>query len=279
MIESSYFNTRATRSRLKENNTTEEVKIEPKKKSVASKLSQQKRKGEIKSADSQNGHIDERKEDKIKDTKKLKWEPALWREQIQNIYEMRKERNAPVDTMGCDVISDKDASPETRDEVTSAAMAKLRQHGCTIENILKTSDTKVKYIKNTSEILKNEYEGDIPRTVKDLCKLPGVGPKMAFLVMKCAWNEVLGIGVDTHVHRIANRLQWVKKPTKDPESTRKELEDWLPREYWQDINHLLVGFGQQTCLPLRPKCAGCLNKDICPVGKANLRYNKNVKVE
>lgn len=308
MIESSYFNTRATRSRLKENNTTEEVKIEPKKKSVASKLLQQKRKEEIKSADSQNGHSDERKEDKIEHTKKLKWEPALWREQIQNIYEMRKERNAPVDTMGCDVISDKDASPEvfryqvllslmlssqTRDEVTSAAMAKLRQHGCTIENILKTSDvklgeliypagfwkTKVKYIKNTSEILKNEYKGDIPRTVKDLCKLPGVGPKMAFLVMKCAWNEVLGIGVDTHVHRIANRLQWVKKPTKDPESTRKELEDWLPREYWQDINHLLVGFGQQTCLPLRPKCAGCLNKDICPVGKANLRYNKNVKVE
>lgn len=52
---------------------------------------------------------------------------------------------------------------------------------------------------------------------------------MAYLAMKCAWNQIVGIGVDTHVHRISNRLRWVKKPTKQPEDTRKELQDWLPR--------------------------------------------------
>lgn len=77
--------------------------------------------------------------------------------------------------------------------------------------------------------MKDQYNGDIPNTIEDLCKLPGVGPKMAYLVMKCAWNEVLGIGVDTHVHRISNRLGWHKKSTKQPEDTRKSLEDWLPR--------------------------------------------------
>ena len=59
--------------------------------------------------------------------------------------------------------------------------------------------------------------------------LPGVGPKMAHLCMDIAWDNVTGIGVDTHVHRISNRLCWTKKPTKDPEETRKALEEWLPR--------------------------------------------------
>lgn len=227
------------------------------------------------------------------------WEPLSWKQQMANIKMMRSDRNAPVDTMGCDVISDDKAEPQvyryqvllslmlssqTKDQVTSAAMAKLRKHGCNIDSILATSDKilgeliypvgfwkrKVEYIKKTSEILRGQYNGDIPSSVEDLCKLPGVGPKMAFLVMKCAWNKIEGIGVDTHVHRISNRLGWLKKTTSKPEDTRKALEDWLPREYWSEINHLLVGFGQQICLPVKPKCAECLNKDICPFGKSNL---------
>ena len=87
----------------------------------------------------------------------------------------------------------------------------------------------MQYIKKTSQILKDSYNCDIPDNVKELCQLVGVGPKMAHLVMLCAWNEVTGIGVDTHVHRISNRLHWVKKPTKQPEETRVALEDWLPR--------------------------------------------------
>lgn len=97
-----------------------------------------------------------------------------------------------------------------------------------------------------------------------MCELPGVGPKMAHICMQIAWGEVSGIGVDTHVHRICNRLKWVRKPTKTPEETRKGLEDWLPKPLWREVNHLLVGFGQETCLPRFPKCLECLNKDICP---------------
>ena len=118
-------------------------------------------------------------------------------------------------------------------------------------------------------MLKNEWSGDIPNTVEDLCKLPGVGPKMAHLCMKTAWGVVTGIGVDTHVHRIANRLGWVK--SKSPEDTRKELEDWLPKEHWSEVNHLLVGFGQQICQPVKPQCAACLNNTLCPFGVTTMK--------
>lgn len=72
------------------------------------------------------------------------------------------------------------------------------------------------------------------------------------------------VGVDTHVHRISNRIGWVKRPTATPEDTRKSLESWLPFELWQEVNHLLVGFGQTICLPIGPMCHECLNRDICP---------------
>lgn len=71
-------------------------------------------------------------------------------------------------------------------------------------------------------------------------------------------------GVDTHVHRISNRLGWVKKTTKTPENTRIELESWLPKDLWREVNHMLVGFGQTICRPIGPHCASCLNKTTCP---------------
>ncbi|KAJ8933841.1 hypothetical protein NQ314_013763 [Rhamnusium bicolor] len=161
-------------------------------------------------------------------------------------------------------------SSQTKDQVTHAAMQGLISHGCTVQNILATPDeklgeliypvgfwkSKVKYIKKTTDILQNEYNCDIPNTVKDLCKLPGVGPKMAHICMKTAWGQVTGIG-------------WVK--SKNPEETRKALEDWLPQELWSEVNHLLVGFGQQICQPIKPQCATCLNYKICPFGINNLK--------
>ena len=77
-------------------------------------------------------------------------------------------------------------------------------------------------------MLKDQFASDIPASVDELCMLPGVGPKMAYIAMTCAWDQTVGIGVDTHVHRIANRLGWVSKTTRTPEHTRKELQDWLP---------------------------------------------------
>lgn len=110
----------------------------------------------------------------------------------------------------------------------------------------------------------SQYKGAIPNNIPDLIKLPGVGPKMAHICMNAAWGIVTGIGVDTHVHRISNRLGWVSKPTKEPEKTRQELERWLPHEHWDEINVLLVGFGQTTCTPINPKCSACMLTKLCP---------------
>ena len=80
--------------------------------------------------------------------------------------------------------------------------------------------------------------------------------------------------MDTHVHRIANRLGWTLKATKTPEKTREALEDWLPRSLWGEVNVLFVGFGQQQCTPVKPKCDTCLNQHLCPVGKTQLLKKK-----
>ncbi|XP_076998315.1 endonuclease III-like protein 1 isoform X2 [Tamandua tetradactyla] len=221
------------------------------------------------------------------------WEPQGWRQQLANIRTMRKERNAPVDQLGAEHCYDPSAPPtvqrfqvllslmlssQTKDQVTAGAMQRLRARGLTVDNVLRMDDStlgaliypvgfwrsKVKYIKQTSAILQERYGGDIPASVAELVALPGVGPKMAHLAMAVAWGSVSGIAVDTHVHRIANRLRWTKRETKAPEETRAALEEWLPRELWSEINGLLVGFGQQTCLPIRPRCQSCLNRTLCP---------------
>lgn len=74
--------------------------------------------------------------------------------------------------------------------------------------------------------------------------LPGVGPKMAFICENVAWNKQSGIGVDTHMHRLFNKLRWVQ--SNNPEQTRMQLEAWLPEDKWKDVNLLWVGFGQEV---------------------------------
>ncbi|CAB3253151.1 unnamed protein product [Arctia plantaginis] len=249
------------------------------------------------------------KESPSKEDVKGLWEPPNWKEFLVNLRIMRANNDAPVDTMGCHMSMDPHASPETyryqclislmlssqtKDQVTFAAMGRLRARGLTVDNVLSMSDdelgkliypvgfwkTKVQYIKKTTQILKDQYKCDIPDTVEKLCKLRGVGPKMAHICMLVAWDKVTGIGVDTHVHRISNRIGWVKKPTSTPEDTRKALETWLPFELWKEVNHLLVGFGQTICLPIGPTCHECLNRDICPSsGKGKKSPMKNVKQE
>ncbi|KAM9314961.1 endonuclease III-like protein 1 isoform 2-T2 [Pholidichthys leucotaenia] len=163
------------------------------------------------------------KDDGVSPIKTEHWEPPDWKNQLGFIREMRSGRDAPVDNMGAEKCYDTEApahvkrfqvlvslmlSSQTKDEVTSAAMQRLRAHGCTVENILTTDDetlgkliypvgfwrTKVKYLKLTSAMLQKEFGGDIPNTVEGLVRLPGVGPKMAHLAMDIAWDQVSGIG-------------------------------------------------------------------------------------
>ena len=140
-------------------------------------------------------------------------------------------------------------------------------------------NNKTKYIKATAEILKEKFGGDIPDTIEGMVSLPGVGPKMAYLCMSAAWGRDEGIGVDVHVHRITNLWGW--HTTKTPEETRAELESWLPREKWHDINHLLVGFGQTWCLPVGRKCFECdlAAKGLCPSAVVPKEVKKRVKQE
>ncbi|XP_053673320.1 endonuclease III-like protein 1 [Anopheles nili] len=235
-------------------------------------------------------------EDDLNDVKEQKWEPENWRQMMENIRKMRLENLAPVDTMGCDqfsqdtenVFSDRIKryhclvslmlSSQTKDQANYECMLRLKKHGLTPESIAATEDNvlqnlifpisfyknKTKFIKQTSQILIDQYEGDIPKNIEDLLKLPGVGKKMAHLCMRSAWNVVTGIGVDTHVHRISNLLLWVPRETKNPEQTRKALEKWLPFEMWEEVNHMLVGFGQTICTNRFPRCRDCLNASICP---------------
>jgi len=166
-------------------------------------------------------------------------------------------------------------SARTRDENTRAATISLfskfktpreiaRANVEELEKLIhRTGFYKVKAarIKDVSEIIFNKYNGVVPRKFEELVSLPGVGPKTANCVLVYAFNEP-AIPVDTHVHRISNRLEWVN--TNTPEKTEKELRAIIPRKLWLRINRLFVRFGQEICLPNRPKCHECPLDDFCP---------------
>ncbi|KAG9655988.1 DNA glycosylase, partial [Aureobasidium melanogenum] len=235
--------------------------------------------------------------------------PPNW-EQVYNMTaEMRKKVLAPVDTMGCEPLAERDRSPidrrlqtlialmlssQTKDTVTAVAMKTLQENlegGFNLAALLTVEparlneliakvgfhNNKTKYIKATAEILRDKFNGDIPDTIEGLVSLPGVGPKMAYLTMSAAWGRDEGIGVDVHVHRITNLWGWHK--TRNPEETRAELESWLPKEKWHDINHLLVGFGQTICLPVGRKCNECTlaTEGLCPSAVVKKEAAKRVK--
>lgn len=213
----------------------------------------------------------------------------LWK----RISAYRKTLPAPVDTIGCDKLRDFNApkslqryqtlvalmlSSQTRDEVTADTMQKLLKVGLTPEKIANMPEKKLndliskvgfhnnktKYLKAASSILIEKYNSTPPTSLDDLLKLPGVGPKMAYLFVQAADCNVLGIGVDTHVHRLCHRFQWVPPTARGPEDTRRVLEAWLPKQYWGIINKHLVGLGQTVCAPVRPRCSECQLRDICP---------------
>lgn len=176
-------------------------------------------------------------------------------------------------------------SSQTKDTVTAAAMqrlhtelapqvapdkaGKLPASALTIENVLSADpvhldgligkvgfhNNKTKYMKAAAMLLRDEYGSDIPKTVDGLMRLPGVGPKMAYLCMSAAWGVDEGIGVDVHVHRITNLWGWHN--SKNPEETRTWLEGWLPKDRWHEINKMLVGLGQTVCLPVGRRCGEC----------------------
>lgn len=128
--------------------------------------------------------------------------------------------------------------------------------------------TKAKRIKDMSKLIHEKYKNKVPDTMEKLLEIKGVGRKTANIVLVYGFNSH-GIPVDTHVHRVSNRLGWVT--TKQPEKTEDALRAMLPKRYWMDLNDLFVQFGQNICTPRNPKC------DTCPINKHCKFYKEKIK--
>ena len=165
-------------------------------------------------------------------------------------------------------------SARTRDESTSAVVRELFSKYKTarslakaklsdVEKIIKRTGfyhVKAKRIIEVASIIDSKYLGTVPKTMEELISLPGVGRKTANCVLVYAFDEP-AIPVDTHVHRISNRLGLVK--TKIPEDTEIELMKTIPRKYWIRINDTFVMYGQNICKPISPMCSVCQIKKEC----------------
>jgi len=172
-------------------------------------------------------------------------------------------------------------SLRTKDEVTEDASKRLLKRYDTPEKIIALTEeelqeliypvgfyrTKAKRIKELSQTLIDLYDGAVPKDFNLLLSLKGVGRKTANIVMVYGFNDADHIPIDTHCHRIPNRIGWVH--TKTPEETEKILLQILPKQYWTDFNHLFVQFGQTICTPLSPHCS------TCPI----IHYCKRIEVK
>jgi endonuclease III len=166
-------------------------------------------------------------------------------------------------------------SLRTKDKITEEASHRLFALADTPERMLKLKAsqiekliypvgfyrTKTKAILRICQILVEKYQSRVPDDLEELLSLPGVGRKTANLVVSIAYDKP-GICVDTHVHRICNR--WGLVRTQTPDETEQVLRRILPEKYWRSFNELLVGYGQNLCVPVSPLCSVCEIKRFCP---------------
>lgn len=166
-------------------------------------------------------------------------------------------------------------SLRTKDEVTAQASYRLFKKYDTPDKLASAFEQeiqsliypvgfykiKAKRIKDISKSIIENYNGKVPNDFDELLKLKGVGRKTANIVMIYGHKSHGYLPIDTHCHRIPNRLGWIK--TKIPEQTEDELKRILPRKYWDDFNHLFVKFGQTICVPISPFCSRCPIKNYC----------------
>ncbi len=121
---------------------------------------------------------------------------------------------------------------------------------------------KARHVRETSRILLEKFGGVVPSSMDDLLLLPGVGRKTANLVLILGFGSTANICVDTHVHRISNRLGWVRART--PEETEQTLYRAIEQKWWARLNLYLVTWGQKVCRPIKPRCGECVLFDLCP---------------
>jgi len=163
-------------------------------------------------------------------------------------------------------------SARTKDETTTAAALRLFERAKNMRELSKLTEeelrglifpvgfynAKARHLKLLPDALEKQFNGEIPQDVDELTKLPGVGRKTANLVVAVAFKKP-AVCVDVHVHRIFNRLGYIKTGT--PLETEMELRRIFPQKFWTTFNSYFVSFGQNTCRPVNPKCK------ICPISR------------
>lgn len=171
-------------------------------------------------------------------------------------------------------------SARTRDEVTTAVIKALFSRfknpdelsGANLSDIKKLIqkigfyNVKASRLKEVSQLIIKKYNGEVPSNLNDLLTLPGVGRKTANCVLVYGFKKA-AIPVDIHVHRISNRIGIVN--TKNPEETENVLQKSIDKKYWIRVNETFVTFGQNICLPIKPKC------NVCQLTKMCKYYSKN----
>ena len=166
-------------------------------------------------------------------------------------------------------------SARTQDATTLAASTRLFARASTPESMAKLSTRQIEnliypvsfyrnkavFVKDAAKIVVKKFRGQVPRTLPELITLPGVGRKTANLVMILAFKSQENICVDIHVHRISNRLGWVR--TRTPEETEQALYRTLAKQWWPLVNLYLVTWGQNMCRPVYPRCGSCALITMC----------------
>ena len=167
-------------------------------------------------------------------------------------------------------------SARTQDATTHAASTRLFKRARTPRSMARLSvreietliypvsyyRNKAEFVKGCCEQLVSRFGGTVPSTMEELTSLPGVGRKTANLVLILAFKSPDNICVDTHVHRISNRLGWVR--TREPEETEHALYKAVEQRWWPYINLYLVTWGQNVCRPIVPRCDACVLLPDCP---------------
>jgi len=167
-------------------------------------------------------------------------------------------------------------SARTQDATTHAASTRLFRVACTPRAMARLTEkaierliypvsfyrNKARHVKACCEMLMEQFGGRVPGTMDELVTLPGVGRKTANLVLILGFKSRDNICVDIHVHRISNRLGWVR--TWSPEDTEQALYKAIDRRWWASLNLHLVTWGQNVCRPVRPRCGHCAIATDCP---------------
>lgn len=205
--------------------------------------------------------------------------------EIHTVFKTLREEYKGWQTPAVTIVAQCNGSPfkvlisclislRTKDGVTAQASSRIFERAQTPETMAELSAdeiaqliypagfyrTKAEQIAQLSRRLVNEYRGTVPDDIDELLTFKGVGRKTANLVITLGFG-MAGICVDTHVHRICNRLGYLC--TKNPDETERVLRSQLPPEYWIEINDLLVAFGQNHCYPVSPRCSNCRLAGIC----------------